>query len=580
MAPFFCCAAASGNDWTAADRTYVLRLVRRKLTPAMVKTDLGPTPARLVRPLEEGVFVSLFWKGRRYAHVGGSGSTLLAAITDAAERMSARCRRLPWSRTALKAGRLKVDVVTLREPFRPLSTRRLFAQLSIGLDGLAVRTPERPYVFVPLMVLRHGSRVEPVSTLFSEVGYPAPNLLADNVRLERLRTTAFVESAPGGEGLALYRGNVLIPPVDSRAITRSFLMAGAWLLSVQRPDGSFLYEYDPMTLRATKDYNMVRHAAVSIPLYMLYEVTKDRRFLQAGDRCVEYAKKFLKQSAAPLPYAHILYRSKSPLGTAAVLLQGLARRATATGEVGDTGLMKRLGNFIRLLTTPEGRVYRNLQQAVERRLPAIPPRYYPGEAMLALALLHKHAPADAWLSCARRIAAFQSGQFVRGEPPDHWVIMGLAELYRLTGEQSYADQCLRMADVFCSEQILPGKTEHPDFVGGFTGGDLPSVCTAATRIEAINAAFEIALLTGRPHKKYGDVILRSARFHIQQQYRPENTFFVEEPDRVMGMYRCDPVRMSVRLDFAQHGIASLLGASFVARLREAPPKTPAAEKAP
>ena len=578
-------AAVSATPWTAAEHRYVLRLIRRQVSPGMVKGGLGPTPPRLARACDEGVFISLFWRGRRYMQVGGQSTTLLGAVTDASTRMARRCRPLPWSRTALGNGRIKVDVVTQWEAFRPLSTRPFLSQLSIGIEGFVVRTPDQCFAFVPLTVLRHRAHVDPLAALFSEAGYPAADVYADNVRLERFHTHAFVEATPGGEPLPLFRGNVLLTKVDSRIITRSFLSAGAWLLSVQRADGTFLYQYDATTQHSSRDYNIVRHAAATLPLYMLYDVTKDGRFLHAGDKCLAYTRRYVKQSAAALPYAHVMHKGMSSLGTAAILLQGLARRASATEDVSYNGLMERLGNFIRLMTAPDGRVHKTLKQLLEGRLPAKQPRYYPGEAMFALCLLHRHSAKEQWVKCARRIAAYQFGEFVRGEPPDHWVMKGLGELYRITGEKKYADWCLRMADVYCDEQILPGQAAAPDYVGGFEPRELPSVCAAATRVEGLSAAYEAAVLTRRPAKKYGDAILRSARFQIQQQFRPENSFFVEQPERVLGAYRSDPVRMTVRLDYAQHGIASLLAAAYIARVREAeenaaPPKTPTINKTP
>jgi len=557
------------------ERFYLLRVVRTKVSPGMGLPAPPEPPTRLARPDTRPVFLSLFCGGRRSARIESAGTTIADSMAAAASRLASYCRRFAWGKDALARGRIKIDLLDQVRPFRLHSGRLVAEQIALGVDGLIIDAPAGHtrvrVTFLPLALLRYSSHPDILIPAYAEEGWETPRVRAKDARIEAIRTLAFIEDCPGGLPIPLYRGNVVRERVYQDTVNRSLLRAAVWLMRSQQPDGRFLYEYDPLRGQALKGYNMVRHIGSAHVLYMLYGILKDQNLLDAGDRCVKYAKEFLHPAPLPLgeKFAHVAVNGHSVLGASALLLQGLARRASATGRVSDLGLMEALGDFIRFMTMPNGRVYRELLEVLSGKPPKTEPRYCPGQAMLGLCLLYRHSRKAKWLKCAERIANYQISRFTRGAAPDHWVANGLAELYLVSKRSKYADACLRMADKALETMIAGNDARFPDHVGGFGAAGEPLLIAAATRGETLSAAYRLAWAVDKDRAwRYGDALMRVAGFLIRNQFTAENGYFIREPQRVIGAFRRSPTDLSVRMDYAQHGILALLGASDVAGRRE------------
>lgn len=211
-------------------------------------------------------------------------------------------------------------------------------------------------------------------------------------------------------------------PPDSELDTAA-ARAATWLADNLQRDGSFLYESD----RDGNDlggYNEVRHAGVLLSLYQSGE-------LAAADEGLEWALNHLE----PIEEGQALTMfDRASVGGAALLTAALVERRVRTGDSAHDEVLRDLGRFLVSMQRDDGGFYVSINPetgAVDREGTS---RYYPGEALWALARLESLFSDEPWEEPARDAAAFIATKRddVEGviAPPlnDHWAAYGFAEM--------------------------------------------------------------------------------------------------------------------------------------------------------
>ena len=207
------------------------------------------------------------------------------------------------------------------------------------------------------------------------------------------------------------------------ALERTAGRAAEWLAENLRRDGSFLYESD----RDGVDlggYNEVRHAGVLLSLYQAGE-------LDAADRGLEWAIDHLETIDAGQALA---LHDRASVGGAALLTAALAERRVQTGDDAHDDLLRDLGAFLVSMQRDDGGFYVSIAPSSGTLDRQGTSRYYPGEALWALARLENLFPDEDWDEPARRAATFIATRRDDVEdviaPPlnDHWAAYGFAEM--------------------------------------------------------------------------------------------------------------------------------------------------------
>ena len=213
------------------------------------------------------------------------------------------------------------------------------------------------------------------------------------------------------------------PPVDSVAVERAADAGGDWLTRGQRGDGRFLYGYRRDEHEVSSDYNNTRHAGVLGALYALGRVG-------AADAGLRYVREHL--------ISHDDWTAFAPPGESvsaganALVVVALIERREATGERRYDGLARRIGRFLVSQQQPDGSILQYWQRFAKRSLPGVYGTFATGEALYAMALLHRAFPADGWERPAHRTAEYIATRRDEVEgglrQPDHWAAYGLATL--------------------------------------------------------------------------------------------------------------------------------------------------------
>ncbi|MDZ4825473.1 MAG: hypothetical protein SGJ13_03300 [Actinomycetota bacterium] len=207
---------------------------------------------------------------------------------------------------------------------------------------------------------------------------------------------------------------------DARATAQA---AADWLVDNQKPDGSYLYLADREG-NDLGDYNAVRHAGVTLALYQAGET-------DAADAGLVWMRDRLEERDG---WAALTDNGVAPLGGTALMLAALTERREQTGETTYDDTMRDLGEFLVAMQRDNGDFYVYAYPRSGRVDREAISQYFAGEALWAMARLHRALPDEAWRTAAERAAHFiaverDDTDFVPVAPlNDHWAAYGFAEM--------------------------------------------------------------------------------------------------------------------------------------------------------
>jgi len=354
------------------------------------------------------------------------------------------------------------------------------------------------------------------------------------------------------------------------ARARTALAAG-WLERAQRPTGVFYYVYDPVSnAYETSVYNEVRHAGTTYALFQAYGLLGDETVLGVAEGACDW----IRRSTVPVRTAGRAFldirSGDTSLGGQALALIALLERRRVTGDTSVDALIEELAKFLLWMEMDDrsGRFYNSYKPKTGMRLETPDVVYYPGEALLALTRLTEQFPAGSYIDVAKRAADFlvhrRDGDLASsGKVPreDHWLTIALSELYRLESDADYAKVAYLQAETMIGNQYTAADG-NPERIGGARSGISPvNYTSTATKGEAIVAAWGLATFTD-DREAIGRISLgaqRNAQFQMRVQYTAENTRRFVEPARAIGGWGANSEDPSIRIDYVQHNMSSLIG---------------------
>ncbi|MET1003182.1 MAG: hypothetical protein ABWZ15_15340 [Acidimicrobiia bacterium] len=246
----------------------------------------------------------------------------------------------------------------------------------------------------------------------------------------RLWTMLIVSALVLVVGRIVLLGPERCPPPSAAEARAAAAAAAGWLADNQRPDGTYTYAVDRAG-RDLGDYNIVRHAGVTLSLYQAARAAADDDLLAAGDRGLAW---MVDRLAERDDWVALAQGSDAPLGGSALLLAALAERREMTGDTIYDDTMRGLGRFLASLQKENGDFYTrtNVRTGEPDRVGISP--YFAGEALWAIARLQNALPDRLFRTTAEQAARFISTErndldFVPVAPlNDHWGSYGFAEM--------------------------------------------------------------------------------------------------------------------------------------------------------
>ncbi len=598
--------------------------------PAAVRDLEGSLPARLTAPNEHDVWVTLWIDRKAFLRGHAVGGTLAEDLSRATDQALDGTRRWRDWLDGAERVRIQIDVADEEVPIRKRPLHQLvLAVLSVftpinkenltdpgllyqliyevepGVVGMTLRTDHHEATILPgdpvtrgwltPRVRRRSGKTEKILiNLSREADGPRDLWSQEGTELGKFHTVCFGRPVPGGEVLPLYRGNVLLETgeVDSARILDGVEEAGGWLLRTVQPDGKFDYEYYPNTDSGSKGYNIVRHAGCVYGLFHMYELAllepqlRDdaNDYLEAAIRAMDWVYDNLDAPSGAEDEALVALvdrRQRASSGAAALTLMSFLERPAPEqvshpvlrerlGRPEDEQIIEGLGLFLLEMIDARGKVYHSYRDRLASDAVEKEPLYFPGETMLALVRLYQATEDERWLEGSERIAGWQIERYWDQRPnPDHWVMQALWELYDVTGDERYARTGLAMGDRHASEQFPPNWAPFPDYHGCYRRyNDTPRTTRACSRSEAMGGVVHIAWKKDVDATTYEDALLFAADHLLENQWRPENSYYLPRPAKARGAIRMGIVDNHCRIDNNQHAVVGLHRALEVARRRE------------
>jgi small neutral amino acid transporter SnatA (MarC family) len=362
----------------------------------------------------------------------------------------------------------------------------------------------------------------------------------------------------------------LAPPERCPDVTVGDLRESAtevvdWFTRNQRPDGTWLYQYEAATDEAAADYNIVRHSGVALGLYMAATASVPGA-LDAADRGVAWSLDRLLERD---DWAAVTDGGRTTTGTTALLVAGLVERRDATGDDRFDDVMQRLGRFLVAQTEPSGAVLASYDEAAGAPRPGEYSKYYTGEAYWALARLHRTFPDGGWGDVADRIGAYMAARRDDVEDywpplPDHWAAYGLSETvafaerdaeHPLTADE--VDYARRQAELFGTQVRWVSQRFGP-WGRVVRGAHVPRGGGYGVVGEALTGLWLAADADARladEREAIGDRARCIAGLAIDAQSSAAEAQSFAAPGRVQGAWFRDG---STRMDDQQHALAALL----------------------
>jgi hypothetical protein len=358
------------------------------------------------------------------------------------------------------------------------------------------------------------------------------------------------------------------PPASPTMAIASATAAGDWLGINLDESGMFTYGYDRATDQVSTGYSIVRHAGATMSLFQLAGATDDRDALEAGDHSLQ----FLSDTALIRTGDWTaIGQAGQPgsLGATGLTVAALGLRRDATNDLRHDDLMRAMGRFLVAQQQPDGSMLARWDRGTGQPVSAAYDVFATGEALWALALLHRMFPTEGWDRPALRTMDYlEDGSRERNEGeiarlPDHWAAYALEEFGRadlMSGD--YIAYARRLAGYFSLRlRVEAQRTGEPVniIVRGWPGP--PS--GVGTAGEGMAALYRLAGSDERLADLRSDMGTRltcTAGLMAERQVSSDLAHQDRRPQLTTGAWF---YRSYTQMDDQQHVMSALIGAAGV-----------------
>lgn len=361
----------------------------------------------------------------------------------------------------------------------------------------------------------------------------------------------------------LYRGHPLYMALNSELLWIAANAAGKYLQSAVKPNGTFDYEYLPKRDLVTNRYNILRHAGTIYAMLEWYTVNADPTLLSAAKKALTYLMAQIKTDPNDNTDALCVVEDDTiKLGGNAITLLALSTYFTITQDFTYLDTARGLARWMVATQNDKGAFKIYKQRYSSKKIVNFISEYYPGEAIFALASFYQIDPNPLWIESAEKAADFiiqdrDYSKTIQTIAHDHWLLYGLNALFQEKPKTTYIAHTQKISQAIIQAQYQ--KAEPLDYLGSFY--DAPRSTPTAIRAEGLSAAYSLLKNQGylNEAKEIKTTIEKCIRFQLQNQYTPERTLFFPNPQRAWGGVSKSLTDFSIRIDYVQHHLSSLIG---------------------
>jgi hypothetical protein len=439
-------------------------------------------------------------------------------------------------------------------------------QLALGLEGLEISSGSRSAYYKPSVAIT--SSCGTTAELISKICLKA-NISADEIAsgVAQFRRTHWVHFAKVGgmnpvrmEGLRI----AAVSDITPDSVTTALEAAATHLMNIQMAGGSFLYQLDLITNCALEhDEKHVRTAGCVYSLAAFADRYQGTPLGSRAERICKRAIEYLLRHIRPLPSgvgSYVTYRSspEGALGATALLMRAL-HFAPFKGSY--QAVREKLRDTLWMMYREDGSFQ---TRVIETSASPDSQDYYPGEALLALAVEEQFHPQLRPVKAAFGAALQYFRTSFTQYPKTSYVLWHtecwarVASLAKQQGDDVFAAECTafvkELADHVIALQLL--DTQQPRTMGGFARYGKPTAASLAYA-EGILHACRLMQSTGEHEEgiRYLHAAGQALKFCFRLQIQQEQVAFFRSPSSItVGSVTTDLESFSVRADNAQHFI--------------------------
>lgn len=412
----------------------------------------------------------------------------------------------------------------------------------------------------------------------------------ENITYNHIVSLAYVTYKD--EVLELQRG---IPKIEFNKdmVLDSTLKSVDWLIENMNEDGSFLYYYDPYKDSVVDDMhpnminplynNILRHSGGTISLLRAYELTQSQIYLQKAKLSLDFLISTFREHTYKNEYAcYPFFNKKSKLGGAGIGLVALMHYYIQSKDFSYRKYMDGLVRHILSRVESDGEMLGyyihpkhnnskpliDLDDETKKELFSF---YYPGEALLGLALYYRHIDdideefkkdiyeksklALDFLIYERPI---KYDYMFTSLPADAWLMQAIEEWVKVDGfdNPDYVkfvyDDTMQMFKQMYTDENTTKFTK--DYIGGFFYNYGDHVYHDASRNEGIVSAYYLARYLGDDEmaETIKEKMLLSAKGIMKTWHTPQSSYAHTAPQKAKHSFRFKLTRSWVRVDSVQH----------------------------
>ena len=550
---------------TENHREFLARLARRTVRDAL--WNRSPYEPQYVPDGLQGVAAEAVVRLRQHGYLLGAGaggpSPLAQATRDAALAAAAGLIHDREIAVALVDDFLvEIEIAGPSEPIPAAGDWRkpgvVDGFVEPGIHGLALQGTSGVRRICPSEMFTADLALGDALKLLAQ-GVKTDPSQAGGAPLLRFRTVHWCEPVAGASTVLLHRGMTLVPPeaVSRAGLDGAIARLAEYIAYRQLPSGLFTYQFEPGLDQYSDEDNLVRQVGTVVAVSVHARLSRKSASLAAADTAIRYHLQGLTDIPSIEGASFIATLDKrNKLGVTALLSVALAQHPNA--EQYDS-IRKRLMKGMLSLQRPSGMFVTAFPPAEE----ISGQDYYPGEALLALALEYDRRPTADILGAFDRAISFYRDYFRDSRSPAFvpWQVQAFALVAQQSKRRDYVDYVFELTDWLAEKQLTPMNCEWPELRGGVAAkaSGRAGVATASY-LEGFTDALMLARSVGDRGRgrRYETVVREAARFVMQLQVRPEEAYFMRSPQDAVGGIRTAGAVNKLRIDHCQHALLGLM----------------------
>ena len=555
-------------------------------------------------------YITLYQKGRKPLRWGTKKQTLLESILRIVHQLKTHKSFKDFTLDNREDCRIMFEFVTEVKPcnIRNLTTMKFVKdRFEPGVSGLKAIYENEIRYFMPTDALTHSvmsvrqllhffSKRFGISKQTTSISKRIHLMRRLPIHYEHIRSCAYISY--GKKALHLHRGLPPVSQLSQKDMMDKTQHSLQWLVDNQKNDGSFTYYYDP-NIDSYVDFahpkmvsplynNILRHSGGTITLLRGYSRFKDKHYLNAARKSINFFVDTLRTHTYNDAYAcYPFFNKKSKLGGAGIGLVSLMEyRSLSQDKTYDRYILGLVRHILSRIEEDGEMLGYYIHPLYNNGEPIIAPDeeggkslfsfYYPGEALLGLALFYRHFDEEILLKQHVFVKSRQAMDFLIDIrpikykhlfdtlPSDAWLMQAI-ESWTYIGnftQQKDLDfvfnDTQRMFDHMYQQYNTNKETK--DYIGGFYYQYGDHVYHDASRNEGIVAAYFLAKHLGK-HEKAEYIMthmLQSAQGLMLTYHSPESSYMHRYPEKSIGTFRFKLTRQWIRIDSIQHAVCFLL----------------------